>query len=199
MKVLSSAVAVLLSVSSLSLSSTTTLTLSFCPLALAFSPSSDIISLSRSSSSRSSSLKISRRGSRSTSTSALNLADEIKDYRKGLSQIHKSSSSYNNDNNNNNNNNSSSNNNNNNNTNKKKIVECVFKFGGSSLATADRIDHVARLIRDQIELGYRPRAVVCSAMGKTTNNLLSAGEFALGTYMQLQIQAYKHTNCTGDY
>lgn len=54
-----------------------------------------------------------------------------------------------------------------------------MKFGGSSLANADRIDHVAHLIKDQIELGYRPRAVVCSAMGKTTNNLLSAGDFAL--------------------
>ena len=57
-----------------------------------------------------------------------------------------------------------------------------MKFGGSSLANADRIDHVAHLIQDQLEVyGYRPRAVVCSAMGKTTNNLLSAGEYALGT------------------
>lgn len=55
-----------------------------------------------------------------------------------------------------------------------------MKFGGSSLADYERIDHVANLIKDQIELGYRPRAVVCSAMGKTTNNLLSAGDFALG-------------------
>lgn len=54
-----------------------------------------------------------------------------------------------------------------------------MKFGGSSLANADRIDHVAQLIKQQIELGYRPRAVICSAMGKTTNNLLSAGDFAL--------------------
>lgn len=56
-----------------------------------------------------------------------------------------------------------------------------MKFGGSSLADKDRIEHVAQLIKDQIEVGYRPRAVVCSAMGKTTNSLLSAGEFALGT------------------
>lgn len=59
-------------------------------------------------------------------------------------------------------------------------TSCVFKFGGSSLANDERIDHVAHLIKDQIEEGYQPRAVVCSAMGKTTNNLLSAGEFALG-------------------
>jgi hypothetical protein len=63
-----------------------------------------------------------------------------------------------------------------------KPTECVFKFGGSSLADSDRIDHVAHLIQDQIALGYKPRAVVCSAMGKTTNNLLSAGEFALGMF-----------------
>jgi aspartate kinase len=54
-----------------------------------------------------------------------------------------------------------------------------MKFGGSSLANADRIDHVANLIKDQQALGYRPRAVVCSAMGKTTNSLLSSGDFAL--------------------
>ena len=54
-----------------------------------------------------------------------------------------------------------------------------MKFGGSSLANYERVDHVANLIKDQISGGYRPRAVVCSAMGKTTNNLLSAGEFAL--------------------
>lgn len=47
------------------------------------------------------------------------------------------------------------------------------------MADKDRIDHVAHLIKDQIGKGYRPRAVVCSAMGKTTNSLYSAGEFAL--------------------
>lgn len=54
-----------------------------------------------------------------------------------------------------------------------------MKFGGSSLADFARIDHVANLIKDQIGLGYFPAAVVCSAMGKTTNNLLNSGEFAL--------------------
>ena len=51
------------------------------------------------------------------------------------------------------------------------------------MANAERIDHVANLIKTQIKTaGVRPRAVVCSAMGKSTNNLLSAGEFALGEY-----------------
>jgi aspartate kinase len=58
-------------------------------------------------------------------------------------------------------------------------LDVTMKFGGSSLADYTRIDHVANLIKDQIALGYRPRAVICSAMGKTTNNLLSAGDFAL--------------------
>lgn len=92
---------------------------------------------------------------RSKSLSPLFLADEIAEYRKGLSQIKSSG------------------------TPKTSTVDCVFKFGGSSLADADRVDHVAKLIKSQIREGYRPRAVVCSAMGKTTNNLLSAGEFAL--------------------
>mmetsp|Transcript_14311 Transcript_14311/g.19951 ORF Transcript_14311/g.19951 Transcript_14311/m.19951 type:complete len:543 (+) Transcript_14311:85-1713(+) len=60
-----------------------------------------------------------------------------------------------------------------------KKIDVAMKFGGSSLANADRIDYVANLIKGQIEAGYRPRAVVCSAMGKTTNSLLAAGDFAL--------------------
>lgn len=59
-------------------------------------------------------------------------------------------------------------------------MSVIMKFGGSSLADQDRIDHVANLIKDQIEAGYQPRAVVCSAMGKTTNSLLNAGDCALG-------------------
>jgi aspartate kinase len=54
-----------------------------------------------------------------------------------------------------------------------------MKFGGSSLANYERIDHVAHLIKDQIASGCKPRAIVCSAMGKTTNSLLAAGDFAL--------------------
>jgi hypothetical protein len=145
--------------------------LSSSTLVSAFSPPSLLPSMPFKTSSSSSS-------SRSSSLTKLNLSDNLKDYRRGLSQIHKNGGDdrdlQNVDPNNNNN--------------KKKqklikTVECVFKFGGSSIATAERIDHVANLIKDQIELGYKPRAVICSAMGKTTNNLLSAGEFALGTLL----------------
>lgn len=59
-----------------------------------------------------------------------------------------------------------------------KGMRTVMKFGGSSLANAERIMYVSKLIRKHCELGYRP-IIVCSAMGKTTNSLLSAGEFAL--------------------
>jgi len=120
----------------------------------------------------------------------LHLADEIRDYRKGLSQIHKKDYDYKNDNKNDNE------------AKDRSIstppfeypVDCVFKFGGSSLATAERIDHVAKLIRDQIKSGYRPRAVVCSAMGKTTNNLLSAGEFALDGQVAVDAIRTLHIN-----
>ncbi len=61
---------------------------------------------------------------------------------------------------------------------KVKTTRVIMKFGGSSLANAERIDYVAKLIKSQIAKGYRP-TVVCSAMGKTTNNLLNAGHFAL--------------------
>ena len=50
-----------------------------------------------------------------------------------------------------------------------KQLSCVMKFGGSSVASADRMREVAELI-----LGFpeeRP-VIVLSAMGKTTNKLL---------------------------
>mmetsp|Transcript_20918 Transcript_20918/g.45414 ORF Transcript_20918/g.45414 Transcript_20918/m.45414 type:complete len:532 (+) Transcript_20918:225-1820(+) len=73
-------------------------------------------------------------------------------------------------------------------------TDVVYKFGGSSLADKDRIDHVAHLIKDQIGKGYRPRAVVCSAMGKTTNSLYSAGEFALEGRVNVDAIRTLHTS-----
>jgi len=108
--------------------------------------------------------------SRTQSPTQLFLADQIKDYKKGLSKIGGSDS------------------------NKKAETSCVFKFGGSSLANDERIDHVAHLIKDQIAQGFRPRAVVCSAMGKTTNNLLSAGEFALEGRVDVDAIRTLHTS-----
>jgi len=64
-----------------------------------------------------------------------------------------------------------------------KPMRVVMKFGGSSLATADRVDYVTKLIKNQIAKGYRPM-IVCSAMGKTTNNLLTSGEFALDGHVK---------------
>ncbi|MED6105937.1 Adenylate kinase isoenzyme 1 [Stylosanthes scabra] len=53
---------------------------------------------------------------------------------------------------------------------------CVMKFGGSSLASAERMREVANLIMSFPE--ERP-VIVLSAMGKTTNLLLLAGEKAV--------------------
>ncbi|XP_022991110.1 aspartokinase 2, chloroplastic-like isoform X2 [Cucurbita maxima] len=53
---------------------------------------------------------------------------------------------------------------------------CVMKFGGSSVASAERMREVAELIRSFPE--ERP-VIVLSAMGKTTNKLLLAGEKAV--------------------
>ncbi|KAE8023776.1 hypothetical protein FH972_009439 [Carpinus fangiana] len=53
---------------------------------------------------------------------------------------------------------------------------CVMKFGGSSVASAKRMREIADLILSFPE--ERP-AVVLSAMGKTTNKLLQAGEKAV--------------------
>ena len=74
-----------------------------------------------------------------------------------------------------------------------------MKFGGSSLADADRIHHVTALIKDQIAAGYRPRAVICSAMGKTTNSLLSAGDFALEGRVNLDAIRTLHNNALDEF
>ena len=43
---------------------------------------------------------------------------------------------------------------------------------------AERITEVCKLVKDQIDSGLKPH-LVCSAMGKTTNNLLAAADSAL--------------------
>ncbi|KAK4477291.1 hypothetical protein RD792_016505 [Penstemon davidsonii] len=55
-------------------------------------------------------------------------------------------------------------------------LTCVMKFGGSSVANAERMREVAELILSFPE--ERP-VIVLSAMGKTTNKLLLAGEKAV--------------------
>lgn len=52
----------------------------------------------------------------------------------------------------------------------------VMKFGGSSVADASRLKHVAEIVKSQ--LSKKP-AVVLSAMGDTTDHLLEAGDLAL--------------------
>ncbi|MCL2093677.1 MAG: aspartate kinase [Treponema sp.] len=52
----------------------------------------------------------------------------------------------------------------------------VMKFGGSSLANAERIRHVAGIVKAHLD---RQPILVLSAMGDTTDHLLGAGETAL--------------------
>ncbi|MBN1617464.1 MAG: aspartate kinase, partial [Spirochaetales bacterium] len=52
----------------------------------------------------------------------------------------------------------------------------VMKFGGSSVANAERIRHVAQIIKAFAD--SRP-IVVLSAMGDTTDHLLEAADAAL--------------------
>lgn len=58
-------------------------------------------------------------------------------------------------------------------------LNMVFKFGGSSVASAERMAEVASIVCSFP--GVCP-VVVLSAMGKTTNLLLQAGEEALTTH-----------------
>lgn len=55
-------------------------------------------------------------------------------------------------------------------------LSCVMKFGGSSIATAARMTEVANLI---LSFPQERPVIVLSAMGKTTNHLLQAGEKAV--------------------
>jgi len=52
----------------------------------------------------------------------------------------------------------------------------VMKFGGSSVADAARLRHVASIVKTQIS---RKPVLVLSAMGDTTDHLLEAGDMAL--------------------
>ena len=51
----------------------------------------------------------------------------------------------------------------------KRRFTCVMKFGGSSVATAERMREVADLV---LTFPEESPVIVLSAMGKTTNNLL---------------------------
>ena len=62
----------------------------------------------------------------------------------------------------------------------------VMKFGGSSVADATRMREVASIILSFPE--HMP-VVVLSAMGKTTNNLLLAGEMAMGCEGTEEVEA----------
>ncbi|KAH7516651.1 hypothetical protein FEM48_Zijuj10G0157700 [Ziziphus jujuba var. spinosa] len=57
-----------------------------------------------------------------------------------------------------------------------KRLSCVMKFGGSSVASAERMREVADLI---LSFPKERPVIVLSAMGKTTNKLLQAGEKAV--------------------
>lgn len=74
-----------------------------------------------------------------------------------------------------------------------KSLKIVMKFGGSSLANAERVTYVAKLIKKHVEAGYRP-VIVCSAMGKTTNTLLSSGDFALSGQVFVDSLRTMHLN-----
>ena len=73
-----------------------------------------------------------------------------------------------------------------------KGMKTIMKFGGSSLANSERIMYVSKLIMKHFELGYKP-VIVCSAMGKTTNSLLSSGDFALDGSVYIDSLRTLHT------
>lgn len=60
-----------------------------------------------------------------------------------------------------------------------RLVRIVCKFGGSSLADAERLREVTKLVKLQIDASEKKPVIILSAMGPSTNELLNAGERAL--------------------
>mmetsp|Transcript_3420 Transcript_3420/g.6406 ORF Transcript_3420/g.6406 Transcript_3420/m.6406 type:complete len:534 (-) Transcript_3420:720-2321(-) len=60
-----------------------------------------------------------------------------------------------------------------------QLDRVICKFGGSSLADADRLREVGKLVQLQKSLSRKAPVVVLSAMGPSTNELLAAGNSAL--------------------
>ena len=52
------------------------------------------------------------------------------------------------------------------------MVKKVLKFGGTSVGTVERIQHVAKIIKKEYDLGNKLIAIV-SAMAGKTNELLN--------------------------
>ena len=76
----------------------------------------------------------------------------------------------------------------------------VMKFGGSSVADAERLRHVAGIVQSQLK---RRPVLVLSAMGDTTDHLLEAGEAAFRTgevnpekIVNLHLESIKNPNPT---
>jgi hypothetical protein len=57
-----------------------------------------------------------------------------------------------------------------------KIVKIIMKFGGSSLANAERVTYVGRLIQRHVESGYKP-TIVCSAMVTSSSSSSSSSSY----------------------
>ena len=53
----------------------------------------------------------------------------------------------------------------------------VMKFGGTSVESAEAIQRVTAIVRSRLD---RKPVVVVSAMGKTTNRLLTIADLAVG-------------------
>jgi len=71
----------------------------------------------------------------------------------------------------------------------------VMKFGGSSVANAERIQHVAGIIR---KFADRRPVVVLSAMGDTTDDLLEAAEAALTGVVTIDAVEQLHKNTASE-
>lgn len=70
-----------------------------------------------------------------------------------------------------------------------KQLTCVMKFGGSSVASAERMREIADLI---VSFPQERPVIVLSAMGKTTNKLL-----LVATYTTFNISLYYYY-CTSN-
>ena len=72
----------------------------------------------------------------------------------------------------------------------------VLKFGGTSIGSPERIKGMSKIIKNEITKGKIP-AVVCSAIGNTTNELINVGKNAMNGHVCISDIVNNHQNvCT---
>ena len=67
------------------------------------------------------------------------------------------------------------------------MVKKVLKFGGTSVGTIDRIQHVAKIIKRECDVGNKI-IVVVSAMAGQTNDLIKLSQSVANDFSKRELE-----------